>query len=107
MTITTLHVERRKSDGNYGNRALALTAELEAGEDAQACLGALMARCEEGIAQAEAAERERRQAAFKAQMTPYVAGHGADLPDDGGAEWPEPGEEPDDEDDDWDEDDDE
>ena len=41
MHITTVHYERKMSDGSYGNRAMAASATLDEGDDPAAALDQL------------------------------------------------------------------
>jgi hypothetical protein len=73
MRVTTVQVERRKSDGQYGNRMMMLSAELAEGEEAGAALDALAALVQERVERWEQADEEKREAYRQKELAQYRA----------------------------------
>lgn len=71
MQITHVQYERRKSDGNYGNRCVSLSADLEPDDDVSLCIETLRAVALAQIQESEEAERRAEEKRRQEEMARY------------------------------------
>lgn len=73
MQIQTVSYERKVSDGRYGNRAMAVSATLDVGEDPGPVLDDLAALVRDRLERDERAEEEQLARIAAAQQARYHA----------------------------------